>query len=159
MTNNIDIEGLAVGHLKTLFSKIGCLRAVINDNDKEPIWDGYIYVYEYNTKQRSNEDLKGRIPIQVKGHIEKDIYSGNNKIPSYKFDVTNLKNYLNDGGVLFFVVTFDENGENERVFYKRLLPFDLKRILKQVKGNKTKTLQLEYLPDNKIKIINLLIYY
>lgn len=159
MTNNIDIEGLAVGHLKTLFSKIGCLRAVINDNDKEPIWDGYIYVYEYNTKQRSNEDLKGRIPIQVKGHIEKDIYSGNNKIPSYKFDVTNLKNYLNDGGVLFFVVTFDENGENERVFYKRLLPFDLKRILKQVKGNKTKTLQLEYLPDNKIKIINLLLNY
>ena len=94
MTNNIDIEGLAVGHLKTLFSKIGCLRAVINDNDKEPIWDGYIYVYEYNTKQRSNEDLKGRIPIQVKGHIEKDIYSGNNKIPSYKHTPPKSRRYV-----------------------------------------------------------------
>ena len=155
MTNNIDIEGLAVGHLKTLFSKIGCLRAVINDNDKEPIWDGYIYVYEYNTKQRSNEDLKGRIPIQVKGHIEKDIYSGNNKIPSYKFDVTNLKNYLNDGGVLFFVVTFDENGENEKVFYKKLLPYDLNKILKNVGNKKTKTLPLDFLPKNKEKIIEL----
>lgn len=159
MINSIDIESLAVGYLKTLFSKIGCLRAVINDNDKEPIWDGSIYVYDYNTKYRSNEDFKGRIPIQVKGHVEKEIYLNNSKIPSYKFEIINLKNYLNDGGVLFFVVTFDENGENEKVFYKRLLPFDLKRILKQAKGNKTKMLHLEYLPNDKIKIINLLLNY
>ena len=155
MTNNIDIEGLAVGYLKALFSKIGCLRAAINDKDKEPIWDGNIYVYDYNTKYCSNKDFKGRIPIQVKGRIEKDIYAENSKIPSYKFEVTNLRNYLKDGGVLFFVVTFDENGDNEKVFYKKLLPYDLSKILKNVGNKKTKSLSLDFLPQNKEKIVEL----
>lgn len=155
MTNNIDIEGLAVGYLKTLFSKIGCLRAVINDKDKEPIWDGNIYVYDYNTKYCSNEDFEDRIPIQVKGHIEKKIYADNSKIPSYKFEVKNLRNYLKDGGILFFVVTFDKNGDNEKVFYKKLLPYDLNRILKNVGNKKTKVLTLDFLSENKEKIIEL----
>lgn len=159
MINNIDIEGLAVGYLKTLFSKIGCVRAVINDKDKEPIWDGNIYVYRYNTQYCSNKDFEGRIPIQVKGRIKKDIYVDNSKIPLYKFEVTNLKNYLKDGGVLFFVVSFDENGNNEKVFYKKLLPYDLNRILKNVGNKKSKVLTLDFLPENKEKIIELFLNF
>ena len=41
------------------------LDQFITDNDKEPSWDGFVYIYGERSKEKSK--LKGRMPVQVKG--------------------------------------------------------------------------------------------
>ena len=44
--NSIKIEMLSIDHLRLLIDKHLLLRQFINDNDKEPSWDGFIYTYK-----------------------------------------------------------------------------------------------------------------
>ena len=43
----------------------GKVQSYISDNDKEPMWDGYIYVYKESGSEKSS-DFLFRIPVQVK---------------------------------------------------------------------------------------------
>lgn len=42
---------------------------------------------------------------------------------SYSIETSDLRNYLNAGGTMFFVVYVDETGTNHRIFYTSLLPY------------------------------------
>ena len=150
----MDYETIAVTHLQSVLAKNGYLESFINLKDKEPIWDGNIYVYNIPNRQHNKKHLLGRVAVQVKGHLDTEISTQNSK-RSYKFNVIDLENYLNDGGVIFFVITFDENGNNEKVFYKKFLPYDLKQILKNIGNKKTKTLSLDYFPNDKKEVLNI----
>lgn len=108
----------------------------LGQNDKTPGWDGEIYLYEKNekNKQYSNEFFKGKIQVQVKS-TEKI------KNNSYTLKRTYLDMFDKDGnGTLLFVVDVT----NEKVYYKNLFPVEIKKILKQFKnGQKTKSIKLE----------------
>ena len=41
------------------------MRQFINDNDKEPSWDGFVYTYK--NQSLKVEDIEYRVPVQVKG--------------------------------------------------------------------------------------------
>ena len=43
----------------------GILFPYINNNDKEPSWDGHVYIYK-NTDS-AKKDIKGKVYVQVKG--------------------------------------------------------------------------------------------
>lgn len=63
--NNKAIETLSVNVVKNSIVTSEFLDQFIADNDKEPSWDGYVYIYGDKSKKKSN--LKGRMPVQIKG--------------------------------------------------------------------------------------------
>lgn len=91
--NSRQIEQIAVGAVKDIFLKNGLFNPCISENDREPIWDGFIYL-------QSKNQSTIRIAVQVKGKTIKNIPS----TPSYPIRLTDLHAYKRDGGILYFVV-------------------------------------------------------
>ena len=128
----MDIEEIAVQRVKREILKYDCLKDYINTNDKTPMWDGEIFIYKENSKYKANEDFKGKISVQIKGHKVNKIKSGKSK---YSMNIEYLRAYQKDRkGVLLFVVEMIDS-ENTQIYYSNLLPVDLKEILGRVKEN------------------------
>lgn len=133
------LEEISISKIKEILRSYKIFKSNINENDKEPSWDGFIFVYNKDNTERKDE-LRGRIPIQIKAtEVEK---IKNKKIP-FSMKLSDLNNYFNDGGVMFFVVEI--NGQEEcKIFYKSLLPVDIKIILGQAKRkNNTKFITVQ----------------
>ena len=102
------IETLSVNAVRDSIVTSDFLDQFIADNDKEPSWDGFVYIYEDNSKKK--DKLKGRIPVQVKGK-ECDDFSRDEI--SYSMSIADLKNYLYDGGAILFVVYISKTGQKK----------------------------------------------
>lgn len=138
--NSRQIEQLATSAVTQYFAKCDNLASYINDNDKEPIWDGEIYAYK--NKLQKNEDMIGRISTQVKGKTAKKFKEN----LSYPISVVNLKKYLHNGGCLYIVVQIVNY--DTKIFYKELAPIVLKSIIKNNGGKKSVCLKMEPLPTD-----------
>lgn len=135
------IEMLAVNHVKEQISKSLILSPWISEKDKEPSWDGNIYIYKSSNK--SKENLDGRIPVQVKGKVCSDFSKP--KI-NYSAQVSDLKNYLFDGGVIYFVVYIKEESLERKLYYCALPPIKLRSILSGIGEQKKKSIVLDEFP-------------
>lgn len=51
MNFDMDIEQLATSTIKLLIAKMSLLSAYIAEKDKEPLWDGHIYIYTNKSKK------------------------------------------------------------------------------------------------------------
>lgn len=126
-----DVEDLAVNAVKELIAYCPRLDAEINDNDKTPITDGHIDLYE--GPGRSKNDLIGRVAVQVKGrtHHNKKIFKKSST--SFPVALADLK-FLRDnrGGIYFYVAVHPESRQR-RVFSATLNPFKLDRLIKGMK--------------------------
>lgn len=100
----MDIESLATGAVEKAIAQTDYLTPYIDSKDKEPVWDGGIYAYHHASQYHSNDDLAGRVPIQVKGHITAN---PDKEEVSFPIKIDDLRNYLVEGGTIFFVVYFD----------------------------------------------------
>ena len=121
-----SIETISVSAVKSSIAMCDYLSEYIPDNDKEPSWDGFIYSYYDSSKQKSK--LNGRVAVQVKGKVCED--HSKQEIP-YPVSTVDLKNYLNDGGCIFFVVYVSETGDKTKIYYSQLTPVKLKNILEK----------------------------
>lgn len=148
----MNIEMLGVNAVKDEIAKTDYLNPHINDNDKEPSWDGKIEVYRKAGDVHLKSDLILDVPIQVKGKKSNDLRA---KTITYPVQLIDMKNYLEAGGTVFFVVYINSSGNKRQVFCSSLLPFDLKKIIKQTEGQVTKNITLRRLPKNKKDIANL----
>ena len=144
--DNKTIETLSVNAVKNSIVTSEFLDQFISENDKEPSWDGFVYIYGDKSKKKSN--LKGRMPVQVKG-TECDDHS-KSKI-SFSMEVADLRNYLYDGGCILFVVYIGNAGITNKIYYIELTPLKLREILGEVKGQGSKTLYLEEFPTDNNK--------
>lgn len=154
MNSEIDIESLAVSTVTAIISKTGYLVPFIPTKDRGPSFDGCIVVYGCKKINHVKVDMEGRVDVQVKGCILKSPEVGKS---SYQMDVSDLKNFLEAGGAMLLVVSFDAQGEHEQVYYSQLLPFELKRILKGCKENqKTKNVPLIPMSRNRDEVADLL---
>lgn len=140
------IETLSVNAVKDSITMSDFLEPFIADNDKEPSWDGAIYIY--GCKDHKKENLKGRLSVQVKGKECNDF--SHNEI-SYPMSIIDLKNYLYDGGVILFVVYIGGGGITRKIYYIELPPIKLRLTLATVKDQKTKTLVLKQFPTDNNK--------
>ena len=61
------IETLSVNAVRDSVVVSDFLDQFIADNDKEPTWDGFVYIY--SDKSKKKEKLKGRLPVQIKGPL------------------------------------------------------------------------------------------
>lgn len=144
MDKNV-IEKFATNAVKDRMLKTGCMDPNISEGDKEPSWDGTIYLYKPGcTFSKSN--LEGRISVQVKGHACENL--SKDQI-TFDTDIADLKNYSMDGGVLYFVVYVAQSGATQ-VYYAELTPARLAGLLDQcTPGQKTKRIELDILPEDQ----------
>ncbi len=143
------IETLAVSSVRNSIVLSDYLDQFIQENDKEPSWDGFVYIY--NNKDKKKEHLAGRVPVQVKGHINDDF--SKSKI-SFSVEINDLNNYLLDGGIIYFVVYVTKDGNYTKIYYSKLLPVRLKRLLSESKGQKSRRIEFKEFPIENIEKIN-----
>lgn len=139
-----EIEETSIFAVKNELRKYAnYFKSYINDGDKEPSWDGKIYVYDGNGKEKTH--IKGRIDVQIKGKLVKKLTTGNSK---YKIQVADLNNYKIDRkGTLLFVVEMLDY-ETTKIYYRNLLPIDIETILKNVKnGQKHVSIDIKPIVD------------
>lgn len=151
----MDIEKLATAALKKSISQTDFLADFVNDGDKEPSWDGNIYIYA--DKSKSKKGIK-KIPVQVKGEGRKRIPP--KKPPKFGVSIVDLDNWLRDGGVMLFVVLIDDTGDNCAIYYRGLIPVLIRNLKKFSRGKKTVKVPLRAFPkDNNGKVAALLNFF
>ena len=141
--DNKAIETLAVNTVRGLAVKSNYLDQYIPDNDKEPFFDGFIYLYYQGGKCKEN--YRGRVAVQIKGTQKalKTDKAGNIKFP---VDTVDLKGYQSEGGVVYFVVWVSRNGSKQKLYYCDLLPTRVLKILNTVGVQMYITLNFKPLP-------------
>lgn len=151
----LDYEQLGTNAVVSAVSKTSRLKAHVNSGDKEPSFDGNIYIYDNDSYSKNN--LK-RVSVQVKG---KGVSSKPAKTIKYRIDIVDLDNYLRNGGVMFFVVYVDkETGDLKQIYYSSLLPFKIKEILKGKIGNGKKiSVNFKKFPNNVKEITELFLNF
>jgi len=151
-----DIEEIATQAVKRSIITSGYLSQFISENDKEPSWDGFVYVYNDKSKAKSN--FIGRVAVQIKGSIQTDLSL--DKI-TFSVDVSDLKNFQRDGGAIYFVVYYNEDTQKEKIYYETFTPVKLISILESCKEKqKTKSITFRSFPrDNDKKATVFLQFY
>jgi len=136
------VEEIATGAVRNYFNLCKSISPQIQENDKSPDWDGFLYLYEPPKDVRNN--YFGSIRIQVKG---KQVSSFKNR-ESYKVEKVFLKNSLNEG-CIFFVVEVKNDGST-KIFYKMLAPIEIRgELAKLGKTQKTHVMKFEPLGDDR----------
>lgn len=135
------VETISVNAVKNSIVMSDYLDQFIADNDKEPSWDGFVYIYGDKSKKKGS--LKGRMPVQVKGTECND---HSKKTISFLMSKVDLKNYLYDGGCVLFVVYIGKHGLTNKIYYAELTPVKLRQLLDGSK--KHKTVQLKEFPSD-----------
>lgn len=64
-----DIEEKAILDFKSYIWGSKSISPYIVENDKEPFWDGGVYLYKENKDKK--ESFLGRVPVQLKGKLVK----------------------------------------------------------------------------------------
>lgn len=145
------IEKFAANAVEESILNTDLLHPEISENDKTLSWDGFIEVYKSNKKIKTNFD--GKVDIQVKGTMN----NNHPKTISFSAETADLRNYLNNGGVIYFVVRIHKERTSERkVYYESLTPVKLKLYLAGVKKQKTKTIKLKEFPSEKYERVSII---
>lgn len=147
--NRSQIDSAAVSYLK-LAIDFGKTKAYIRDNDKTAVWDGEIFLF--GDEKHTNTDVK-KVPVQVKGTTNGNI---NDNIIKHSVSRDELRNYGNDGGVVFFVILikYKENIEQRKIFYRIFLPQDVKPILESFNPTKkTKSFEFQEIKTNDLWMV------
>lgn len=122
----------------------------IDENDKEPCWDGHIYLY--SEPQKDKKHLIGRIHVQIKGTEVRRFIS---KKYHFKIEVDDLKAYLHEPTV-YIVCQEKENSKERKLFYRRLLPETIKNILKGKEKQNSVSVLMHSVPESLIEFENLM---
>lgn len=138
--NSNQIELLAVNAVEDFFAKIKRINPMIPFADKEPSWDGFLYLYPDDSMKK--ETMIGRIPVQVKGKTGEFVES-----LSYPIDTSDLRNYMREGGCIYFVVLINDRQER-KIFYRMLIPVELQNILKGKEQQKSINVKMKPLEDS-----------
>lgn len=136
-----EIEEGAILAFKNYIQGSEVISQYISENDKEPFWDGGLYLYAKPNKAK--DSFMGRVPVQLKGQ-EVDKF----KRTKYKYSISidDLKAYLNDPTI--YIVCQEKNkGRETLLFYRNLLPETLKNILKGKEKQSTVSVAMKSIPD------------
>lgn len=126
------IEEKALNHFKSFIEDSKVISQFIADNDKEPCWDGHLYLYADGI--RDKEHLQGRVPIQIKGT---EVGRFVTKKWKFKLEKADLKAYLEEP--TFFIVCQVKKDSKERMlFFRELLPDLVNKLLRDMEKNATR---------------------
>lgn len=149
--DNRKIEQNAVNAVKRAFGDVACVYAYIDENDKTECTDGHLQVY--SSYSFTIETVEGQLPLQVKGTTSKR----KSDRPKRQVRVSDLKHYLNiAGGCIYFYVYCGSEARSAEVFYRLLLPYDLKKILADIPEQQERiSLRFDRLPSDAAELTRL----
>ena len=74
--------------------------------------------------------------------------------------MVDLENYLNDGGVVFFVVYISKDGRDTKIYYSCLLPVKIRNILdRNIKKNKKLIIEFNSFPEDNAEKVSLFLNF
>ena len=138
------IEEKALNYLKYFIEDSERISQYLADNDKEPCWDGHLYLYDGEGKSKKN--LLGRVPIQVKGT---EVERFKTKKWKFKLEKSDLQAYLHEP-TFFIVCQIKKNSKERKLFYRELLPCSVQTLLKDM-GKKESRQTLFHLLNTDLK--------
>ncbi len=153
ISNTKRIEEAATNAVKTALLKCPVLGSYIENNDKTPSYDGFIFAYR--NPSLKNEYWIGSAPVQIKG-TEKVITG---EFAYYQCKITDLQTYYNGGGCIFFLVSVKPSTGDSIIYYNALSVFDLKRLLSKSEGKKSTKISLKRFSDDSNEIGNVIINF
>ncbi|PAK37640.1 DUF4365 domain-containing protein [Peribacillus simplex] len=146
--SNGKLERTAVTAVKAEANKPDTfLIADIPEGDKGISFDGEIQVFK--DEAETVESLLGKVPVQVKGTR---VNSFSNKTRTFSLEIDHYRNYYNSNGVVLFVVEILVTGE-VKIFYKQLLPKELKEIINyfgDIKNQKKRSVEVRALSETSL---------
>lgn len=150
----MELEKLATSAVVESIAKTDRLSSFINSGDKEPCWDGNIYIHE--GENRTKKNIK-KVATQIKG---KSISSKIGKLTiKYPVSYDDLNAYMMNGGTMFFVVYLNKSdGTTVQIYYTELLPLKIKELFK-TKRTKYQVTFKQFPNDNKQKTELFLNFY
>lgn len=110
---------LGITKLEEAIAKTDYLDSNIARKDKEPSWDGNVEVYNTAGNVHSKADLAGIAKVQVKGHIENNTTK---KSIMYPVEISDMRNFLTDGGTIFFVIYVSDKDVLKLRIFLQVLP-------------------------------------
>ena len=126
------IEEKALNHFKSFIEDSKVISQFIADNDKEPCWDGHLYLYADGI--RDKEHLQGRVPIQIKGT---EVGRFVTKKWKFKLEKADLKAYLEEP-TFFIACQVKKNSKERMLFFRELLPDLVNKLLRDMGKNATR---------------------
>ena len=149
--SNGKLERIAVAAVKAEANKPSSLLiANISEGDKGISFDGEILVFKDHSE--SVDSLIRKVPVQVKGTLVDSFSQGKRTFP---LGLDHYRNYYNSNGVVLFVVEILKTGET-KIFYKQLLPKELREIIKcygEVKNQKQRSVTLRPLSETSLDAV------
>ena len=116
-----------------IFENNNTLKAFFSDNDKTPLWDGQIFMYKSIDKKINN--WFDKLYVQIKGRNVEKLTEGNK---TFSLDIEKIKAYQRDINGTLLLVCFYTDEMEYKLYYRYLLPVDLKNILDNAdEGNKS----------------------
>ncbi|GHU97500.1 hypothetical protein FACS189483_03650 [Spirochaetia bacterium] len=140
------IEMLAVSEVRNLFLvPYSRIKPVFSENDKTPLFDGCIFLYQNNNI--NNDNSLDKIDVQIKGETQQGIiFTSNIK---FSIDTNLIKIGYRNFGFIFFVVRIEnQNYKPCQVYYKLLDSQFLKNILGKAQNQGSLSIEL-----NKFKTL------
>ena len=150
----MNTEIIATTTVKLSIAQTDVLTPFINEGDKEPSFDGKVYIHKDSSKNKIG--IK-RVSVQVKG---KACANQTKDEVSYPVSLIDMKNYLYNGGVMFFVVYIADNGNRTKIYYNTLTPVKLRMLIKQAGQQDSLSIEFKAFPtDNTKKVSVFLNFY
>lgn len=145
-----DIEEAAILALKNYIQGSDVISQHISDNDKEPFWDGHLYLYAKDDKAKNS--FIGRVPVQLKG---KEMQTFKRTKFKYNISINDLKAYLHEPTV--YIVCQEKNkGKDTLLFFRCLLPETVKKILRGKGKQDTVSVAMKSFPKTLADFENIL---
>jgi hypothetical protein len=148
------IETLAANAVSDSITIADILLPFIEKNDKEPSWDGQIYLY--NSSRKAKDNMMGYVRVQSKGH--ECNYLSKKKI-TFPVNTDDMRNYLNTGGAVYFVTYVKSNGIDKHIYYNTLTPIKLRRYLDEAKDQGTKSIEFKSFPSENNRKCTILLNF
>jgi hypothetical protein len=129
------IEEKALNYFKNFIEDSKVISQYLDENDKEPCWDGHLYLYADGKKDKDHQ--KGRVPVQIKGtEVDRFVTKG----WKFKLEKNDLKAYLEEP-TFFIVCQVKKDSRERKLFYRELLPDLVNKLLRDMgKNDSRKTL-------------------
>lgn len=150
MSNYTEIEKKAITQLRFYVEDSPMIVPYVREDDKEPIWDGYLYLYTDSAKDK--EHFFDKVAVQIKGKTVDYIKIDNFK---YAIDTRDLRAYLNEP-VVYVVCQIVKGTKERKLFYRCLLPETIKNILKGKDKQDTVSVKMKPFPEECSDFENIL---
>lgn len=149
-TKKIEEKGQRI--LCDYFAECDRVDTFISTNDKEPLWDGNLYLF--NSTELKADQVYGRIPAQLKSSGK----TFKKETVSFPVKKTALETYKRDGGIIYFYVLIN-NPESEQIYYCLLTPVVIKKYLRAPASGDSVSITLKRLSADKQQVTETLFQF